>query len=117
TALKLLDDQRPDLAVLDVDLGAWSGFDLLTDIRRGSTIPVIMLTGHDREDDKVRGLDLGADDYLAKPFSHRDLIARIRAQLTRQGQEWSTPKPAATRIQVGPLTLNLAEHTAEISGT
>ena len=110
SALKLLAEEHPDLAVLDVNLGVWNGFDLLRDLRRQSEIPVIMLTGRSSEPDKVRGLELGADDYVTKPFSHRELIARIRANLRRQGQEWSTPVAAQTNLRVGPLTLNLAEH-------
>src|SRR5437660_1615345 len=65
--------ERPDLAVLDVNLGNWSGFDLLKEFRRTTEIPVIMLTARDSEDDKVMCLELGADDYLTKPFGHREL--------------------------------------------
>jgi two-component system response regulator RegX3 len=111
-ARALLKEQRPDLAVLDVNLGSWNGFELLKEIRRGSEIPVIMLTARHREEDRVQGLELGADDYVTKPFSHRELTARIRARLRRPGGEWSAPEPAETRLQAGPITLNLAEHTA-----
>ena len=116
TALELLETERPDLAVLDVSLGSGSGFDLLRDLRRRSRIPVIMLTARNAEDDKVRGLELGADDYLTKPFSHRELVARIRAQLRRHGQEWSAPRPGETLLQVGPVTLNVAEHAVTKKG-
>src|SRR5688572_22114505 len=71
TALRLLAEERPDLAVLDVKLGPDSGFDLLRELRRSSQIPVVMLTGLAAEGDKVLGLELGADDYVTKPFSHR----------------------------------------------
>lgn len=70
-ALRALEEDRPDLALVDVGLGKWDGFELLQELRKRSQIPVIMLTGRAAEDDKVRGLDLGADDYVPKPFSHR----------------------------------------------
>ena len=117
TALRRIEQERPDLAVLDVNLGAWSGFDLLKDLRKRTRIPVIMLTALASEEDKIQGLELGADDYLTKPFSHRELIARIRANLRRSELDAATPAaPAATRLEVGPLTLNLAEHTAAKDG-
>jgi DNA-binding response OmpR family regulator len=119
TALALLRAEQPDLAVLDINLGAWNGFDLLKELRQRSGIPVIMLTGRDAEDDKVRGLELGADDYLTKPFGHRELLARIRAQLRRRGREAPAAAPAAlaeTTLEVGPLVLNVAEHACTKDG-
>lgn len=115
-AERLLEEGRPALAVLDVNLGAWDGFELLRRVRRQSDLPIIMLTARATEDDKVLGLDLGADDYLTKPFSHRELIARIRASLRRQGAEWSAPSPSQTTLAVGPIRLNLAEHTVTKDG-
>jgi DNA-binding response OmpR family regulator len=116
SAMRLFDERHPDLVVLDINLGASSGLEVLKDVRRRAALPVIMLTALDSEEDKVRGLEAGADDYLTKPFSHRELIARIRAQLRRSGQEgpaWRTPE---TRLQVGPITLDLAEHAVTKSG-
>ncbi|MFL6197897.1 MAG: response regulator transcription factor, partial [Thermoanaerobaculia bacterium] len=106
-ALKLLEDQRPDLAVLDVNLGAWSGFELLKDIRRTSEIPVVMLSGRGSEGDIVRGLELGADDYVVKPFSARELLARVEAVLRR-----SPDRPQAVRrlqLAGGEVDLDLCE--------
>jgi DNA-binding response OmpR family regulator len=117
SALRQFEERRPDLVVLDITLGASSGLDVLRELRRRSALPVIMLTALDSEEDKVRGLELGADDYLTKPFSHRELIARIRAQLRRSGQEWQPQKrPPATRLQVGSITLDLAEHSVTKAG-
>jgi two-component system response regulator VicR len=114
-ARRALTAAPPALIVLDVNLGAESGFDLLRELRPGNQTPVILLTARAAEDDKVLGLELGADDYLTKPFSHRELIARIRAHLRRQGQGAPAARSAAT-LQVGPLTLSLAEHQATRDG-
>jgi DNA-binding response OmpR family regulator len=90
TALHILEEHQPDVAVLDVMIGPWNGFDLLKMIRARSAIPVLMLTGLNAEDDKIRGLQLGADDYIVKPFSHRELLARIQAQLRRHARQDAT---------------------------
>ncbi len=116
SALRLFDERKPDLVVLDINLGTSSGLEVLKELRRRASLPVIMLTALDSEEDKVRGLEAGADDYLTKPFSHRELIARIRAQLRRSGQEWPAARAPQTRLQVGPITLDLAEHSVTKSG-
>jgi DNA-binding response OmpR family regulator len=116
SALRLFEERRPDLVVLDINLGASSGLDVLKELRRRSSLPVIMLTALDSEEDKVRGLEAGADDYLTKPFSHRELIARIRAQLRRSGQEWPAKRAPETRLEVGSITLDLAEHSVTKAG-
>ena len=116
SALRLFEERQPDLVVLDINLGASSGLEVLRDLRRRAALPVIMLTALDSEEDKVRGLEAGADDYLTKPFSHRELIARIRAQLRRSGQEWPVRRAPATRLQVGSVTLDMAEHSVTKSG-
>ena len=82
-ALDQLRENLPDLVVLDVMMPEMDGFETLRSIREVSTVPVIMLTVRQGEQDKIRGLDLGADDYLAKPFSPRELLSRIRALLRR----------------------------------
>jgi DNA-binding response OmpR family regulator len=83
TALELLAGDRPSLVILDVNLPARGGFDVLSAIRAGSNVPVILLTGRVAEIDRVLGLELGADDYVVKPFSPRELAARVRAVLRR----------------------------------
>ena len=115
-ALRQFEERKPDLVVLDINLGASSGLDVLREMRKGSSIPVIMLTALDSEEDKVRGLESGADDYLTKPFSHRELIARIRAALRRSGQEWPVQRVPETRLEVGSITLDLSEHSVTKSG-
>ena len=102
--------------VLDINLGASNGLEVLKELRRRTQLPVIMLTALDSEEDKVRGLEAGADDYLTKPFSHRELIARIRAQLRRSGQDWPVRKAPETRFEVGSIVLDMAEHSVTKSG-
>jgi DNA-binding response OmpR family regulator len=112
SAIGLIKAEHPDLIVLDINLGAWSGLDLLQDLRKTSQIPVVLLTARGREEDKVAGLDLGADDYVTKPFSRRELAARIRAVLRRHGQEPPDASSPVETLQIGSLTLKLAEHAA-----
>jgi DNA-binding response OmpR family regulator len=82
--VRQIDSARVDLIILDLRLGQEDGLDLLRDIRSGSDVPVIIITGHRRDDiDRVVGLELGADDYLTKPFHLRELLARVRAVLRR----------------------------------
>lgn len=82
-AIQVLRDQLPDVVILDVMLPDLDGFEVLKIIRETSTVPVIMLTAKSEEDDRVRGLELGADDYVTKPFSPRELVSRVRAVLRR----------------------------------
>jgi two-component system KDP operon response regulator KdpE len=82
-ALEMLDRERPDVVLLDIGLPEMDGFEVLKSIRLYSDVPVIMLTVRDDELGKVQGLELGADDYVTKPFSHLELLARVRAVLRR----------------------------------
>jgi DNA-binding response OmpR family regulator len=113
SALKLLGDVQPDLVVLDVRLGDTNGLDVLKHLRRDHALPVIMLSALDTEDDKVSALDLGADDYVTKPFAFRELVARIRACLRRPppGAPASLPE---YRLRVGSIGLNPLDHTATL---
>src|SRR3970282_2551615 len=81
--LRLVEDENPDLILLDIMLPDTDGFQLCQEIRRFSDMPIIMLTARAGEVDKVRGLEMGADDYVTKPFSHLELLARVRAVLRR----------------------------------
>ena len=82
-----LSEFQPDLVVLDLMLPAVSGFEVLSEIRRSGDLPVIVLTARAEETDRVAGLELGADDYVVKPFSPRELVARVRTVLRRPGQK------------------------------
>jgi DNA-binding response OmpR family regulator len=114
-AMALFEDEHPDIAIIDVMLGGASGFDLVAQLRARSELPIIMLSACKTDDDKVRGLEVGADDYLVKPFSHRELVARIGAQLRRlRAASERSDEPAVLRV--GALTLNVAEHAADKEG-
>lgn len=111
-ALAHLEQHRVDLAVLDVMLPGMSGFDVLRALRRRSAVPVLMLTARGDAVDRIVGLEVGADDYLAKPFHPRELIARIRAILRRPA---TNPGASAERlVAVGVLVLDLARARATV---
>lgn len=111
SALSTFERERPDLVVLDVNLPRLNGFEVLKKIRAASgTIPVMMLTVRTAEEDQVRGLDLGADDYLGKPFSPRTLLARVRALLRRVGVERPAP------LTSGDLVLDLETQSVRVRG-
>jgi DNA-binding response OmpR family regulator len=113
-ALEKLRDALPDLVVLDVSMPEMDGFEALRHIREVSTVPVIMLTVRQSEADKIRGLDLGADDYLAKPFSPPELLSRIRALLRRS---LMAPPTRKTRIVVDQdLIIDFARHEVIVRG-
>ena len=91
-ALKLVEELQPDLILLDIMLPQRDGMEVCREVRKTSEIPIIMLTAKDSEIDKVLGLELGADDYVTKPFSTREIIARVKANLRRQ-QVVATARP------------------------
>jgi len=112
-ALKAIGDNPPDLGVVDIKMPGMDGMELLRRVRETSSVPVIFLTSKDDELDEALGLAMGADDYIAKPFSQRLLIARIRAILRRQELERgeaavSEPEPA--QLERGRLTMDPARH-------
>jgi DNA-binding response OmpR family regulator len=112
TALRTLFDHRCDLVVLDLGLPELDGFDVLARIRELSDVPVLLLTARTREDDKVRGLMSGADDYLTKPFGNRELIARSLALLRRGGAD----AEISTVLDDGRLVVDLATRTVRQGG-
>ena len=115
-AIEEFDRIGADLVLLDLMLPGLSGTEVCKQLRQRSAVPIIMLTAKDSEVDKVVGLELGADDYVTKPYSSRELVARIRAVLRRNtelGEDVATP---GTLI-VGPVRLDTERHVVEISGT
>lgn len=104
-------EDAPDLVVLDVNLPRLDGFTVCRRIRAEADTPIILLTVRGEEDDLVRGLEWGADDYVTKPFSPRQLVARAQAVLRRAGK---APSPALR--QVGPIALDLARREARVEG-
>jgi DNA-binding response OmpR family regulator len=110
-ARRLLQATQPDLVILDVMLPGRSGLDLLADLRREGDTPVILLTARVEEGDRVAGLDLGADDYVTKPFSPRELVARVKSVLRR-----SQPRPAVGRMEFGPLVIDPGARDVLLNG-
>jgi DNA-binding response OmpR family regulator len=110
-ALALFTREQPDLVILDVNLPDASGFDVCGQIRALAATPVMLLTVRGSEEDQVRGLDLGADDYLTKPFSPRTLLARVRA-LLRRAAGAERPAPLAN----GDLALDVERQTISVAG-
>src|SRR5690625_1612642 len=104
-----------DLVLLDLMLPGMSGTDVCREIRRESSVPIIMVTAKDGEIDKVLGLEFGADDYVTKPYSSRELIARIRAVLRRQNSEADGPELESI-LRAGPIVMDIDRHRVEISG-
>jgi two-component system response regulator RegX3 len=112
-ARELAERAEPDLVLLDVMLPDGSGYDVCRDLRATSRVPIIMLTARGEETDRIVGLELGADDYIVKPFSAREVVARIRAVLRRSDDQ----APARGPIEVGPLVLDGARRSVELDGT
>jgi two-component system response regulator RegX3 len=106
---------QPDLVLLDLMLPGMSGLDVCRQIRRSSDVPIIMLTAKDAEADKVAGLELGADDYITKPFSMRELVARIRAQL-RRAAKGGLLADSNEVLRGGPIELDIDAHQVRIDG-
>jgi DNA-binding response OmpR family regulator len=104
-------DPPPDLVILDLMLPGASGLDLLGDIRRSASLPVILLTARAEEADRVLGLELGADDYVVKPFSPRELVARVKSVLRRV-----QPMVPATRMEYDSLVVDVAAREVTVQG-
>lgn len=102
-----------DLVLLDIMLPGQSGTEVCKQLRASSTVPIIMLTAKDSEIDKVLGLELGADDYVTKPYSSRELIARIRAVLRRRGE---AEEPDGGAIHGGPVRMDVERHVVTVNG-
>jgi DNA-binding response OmpR family regulator len=112
--LSLMKSVDPDLVVLDLGLPDIDGMKVLKDIRNSSDVPVIILTVRGEETDKVRGLELGADDFIVKPFSHKELLARIRAVMNRR--KATTPDLPAVPVHASDVKIDLEEGTVTKDG-
>jgi two-component system, OmpR family, response regulator RegX3 len=112
---KLTGELPYDLLILDIMMPGRSGLDICREVRGRSAVPIIILTAKDAEVDKVVGLEVGADDYVTKPFSVRELLGRVRAQLRRRALDRS-PVAEAIRIEAGPVSIDLVRHLVSVRG-
>ena len=115
-ALERFDADGADLVLLDLMLPGLSGTEVCRELRQRGDVPVIMLTAKDSEIDKVVGLELGADDYVTKPYSFRELLARVRAVLRRKGGENGGEVVAESALEVGPVRMDVERHTVSVDG-
>ena len=114
-ALAEFDRNGADIVLLDLMLPGMSGTDVCKELRTRSAVPVIMVTARDSEIDKVVGLELGADDYVTKPYSARELIARVRAVLRRGGEPAEDGTPGV--LAAGPVRMDVERHVVSVNGT
>ena len=112
-ALEVARKEKPDLIVLDIMLPKLDGFEVCRILRKEMTVPILMVTAKADETDKIVGLEIGADDYMTKPFSMRELLARVRAMLRRA--KISSKSEEATSIKIGNLEIDIARHRASLS--
>ncbi|HCC41201.1 MAG TPA: DNA-binding response regulator, partial [Arthrobacter bacterium] len=112
-AITEFDRNGADLVLLDLQLPGLSGTEVCRQLRQRSSVPVIMLTAKDSEIDKVVGLELGADDYVTKPYSSRELVARVRAVLRRQGEP---EELISATVQAGPVRMDIERHVVSVDG-
>lgn len=108
--------EKPDLIILDIMLPKMNGFEVCRILRKEMNVPILMLTAKDDETDKVVGLEIGADDYMTKPFSMRELMARVRAMLRRSKMVATSSPATLPLIKIGVLELDIARHLASLSG-
>jgi DNA-binding response OmpR family regulator len=113
-ALRRFYDERPDLVILDVAMPGLDGWQLLERLREFSRVPILMVTARGSEAEKIRGLKLGADDYITKPVSFPELTARVEAALRRAA---TSPPEVARRLRHGDLVVDLDEHRAYLRGS
>jgi DNA-binding response OmpR family regulator len=111
-----ISDDTFDLLILDIMMPGKSGLDLCREVRSHSPVPIILLTAKDAEVDKVVGLEVGADDYVTKPFSVRELLGRVRAQLRRRELDRSNGVEGGAEVKAGPVSIDLARHLVTVRG-
>lgn len=113
SAMQTFSKEHPDIVILDILIPDHDGIEVCAFIRDQSNIPIIFLSSKVAESDRINGLEAGADDYITKPFSPRELVARVRAQLRREA---SRDSPPPTSVEVGPLKIDAEQMTAWIDG-
>lgn len=111
-AMQTFRQEQPDIVVLDILIPDFDGIEVCAFIRDQSNVPIIFLSSKDEETDRIQGLEAGADDYVTKPFSPRELVARIRAQLRREA---SRSSPPSAFVVIGPLTIDADQMIASIN--
>jgi two-component system, OmpR family, response regulator RegX3 len=114
-AIRAFEADRPDVLVLDLMLPTMNGWDVCRRVRSSSDVPILMLTARDAEVDRVVGLEMGADDYVTKPFSVRELVARVRA-LLRRAERSAEPSSDRAVIEVGGIRLDPERHEVHVRG-
>ena len=114
-ALEYANTEHPDMIILDLMMPKRSGIDVCREIRKNSSVPIIMLTAKSEEIDRIIGLELGADDYIVKPFSPREVVARIKAVLRRVSSD--LPKDEAKILRYDRLEINLDNYEVKVDGT
>lgn len=114
-ALDMIREQKPALVVLDVMLPTFDGYEVCRRTRTESDVPIIMLTARDEDIDKIIGLELGADDYMTKPFNPRELVARVKAILRRSERTGKTVETTGP-VHVGDLTIDESRHEVTVAG-
>ncbi|KAF0507432.1 response regulator transcription factor [Pediococcus pentosaceus] len=115
-ALAQVEEEKPDLILLDLMLPKIDGLEVARQVRAKHNIPIIMVTAKDSELDKVVGLELGADDYVTKPFSNRELVARVKANLRRQDQLQQDDETVKNNIKIGSLVINSDSYSVTRDG-
>ncbi len=115
-AVETAQQEKPDLIILDVMLPEMNGFEVCRILRKDMIVPIIMLTARNEETDKVVGLEIGADDYVTKPFSMRELLARVRAALRRTRIAELPPSGERTLLKINDLEVDVARHRASLGG-
>ncbi|KRN95024.1 response regulator YycF [Pediococcus stilesii] len=116
-AIEKVESEKPDLILLDLMLPKIDGLEVARQVRAKHNIPIIMVTAKDSELDKVVGLELGADDYVTKPFSNRELVARVKANLRRQDQLQQVDENVKNDIKIGPLVINSDSYSVTRDGS
>jgi two-component system OmpR family response regulator len=108
--------EKPDLLILDIMLPRMNGFEVCRILRQEMIAPILMLTARADETDKIVGLEIGADDYMTKPFSMRELLARVRAMLRRTKMTEALPAAGPVSLKIGDLAVDAARHLASLAG-